>query len=86
MLINLPAVAVSNAAVVVAPASQNRRKVSLVQTTANAVRVGAAGVTAVTGYRLGQNERVELETTDAVYAIREGGGDGSVSGIEDRRR
>lgn len=86
MLVNLTTKTVSTVALVVAPASPRRRRVYLVQSSANAVRIGADGVTATTGYRLGQNERVEIEGTDAVYAIREGGSDGTVSGVEDVRR
>jgi len=86
MLENLANVTVSNVAVIVAPRNGQRRKVFLVQTSANAVRIGAAGVTASTGYRLGQNERIEIESTEDVYAIREGGADGTVCGFEVSRR
>ena len=90
MLVNLPAVVVSAVAVEIAPADPHRRRIFIVQSSANPVRIGAAGVTAATGYRLGQNERMQLEgpecPTDAIYAIREGGADGNVSCLVDRRR
>lgn len=89
-LTNLPAVVVSAAEVQVAPANPSRRKLILCQTTANAVRVGIAGVLATSGLRLGAvgttNDRLVLEgedcPTEAIFAIREGGADGSVCGIE----
>lgn len=83
---NLANAAVGVAAAIAVPANPNRRRLLLVQTTANAVRIGGIGVTAATGYRLGQNERLELSgdyvPTSAIYAIREGGADGNLSGVE----
>ena len=86
ILSNIAAVTVSSTALIVAPANPTRRKLIVCQTSANPVRIGALGVLATTGIRLAQGERVIFEgvdcPTDAIYAIREGGVDGTVSAIE----
>jgi hypothetical protein len=83
---NPAAVTVSNAAVVVAEANPLRKRLIITQTSANAVRVGTSTVSTSTGFRLGQNERYVLDgancPTDAIYAIREGGSDGTVCVVE----
>lgn len=84
---NPTAVTVSSVAVVIAEANPNRKALLITQSSANAVRVGASTVAATTGYRLGQNERLAFDSgrycpTDAIYAIREGGSDGTVSVVE----
>jgi hypothetical protein len=85
-LYNRAAVTVSSTAIIVVAANATRKKVVICQTSANAVRVGALGVLATTGIRLAQGEKLVLEgvdcPTDAIYAIREGASDGTVSAIE----
>lgn len=85
-LFNRAAVTVSNVAIEVLPANSRRKWAVICQTSANPVRIGAAGVAATTGIRLAQSEKLVLEgdncPTDAIFAIREGGTDGTVSAIE----
>lgn len=88
-LANPAAVTVSNAAVQIVAANPKRRGLIITQTTANPVRYGNASVTAVTGARLAQNESKTFGftergdcPTEAIFAIREGGVDGSVCVLE----
>lgn len=85
-LFNRAAVTVSTVAVEIVPANAKRRYLAICQTSANAVRVGAAGVTATTGIKLAQNGTLVFDganvPTDAIYAIRDAASDGTVSAIE----
>lgn len=71
--------AVSSSAVQVIAANLNRRKLILQNTGLNNVRIGASGVTATTGMRLGPGLGVIFEAasdmsdcpTNAIFAIRE---------------
>lgn len=89
-LFNRAAVTVGVAEVQIVAANPTRKKLIICQTSANAIRVGVTGVLATTGVRLGAagttNDRLVLEgvdcPTDAIFAIREGGVDGTVSAIE----
>lgn len=85
-LFNRSAVTVSNVAILICAANSRRKMLIITQTSANPVRVGAAGVTATTGFRLAQNERFVFEgdecPTDDIWAIREGGSDGSCVCVE----
>lgn len=88
-LFNRPTVAVTVAEVQIVPANPTRKRLYITQTSANAVRVGPTGVLATTGHRLGQNQQLVIEgspgnpcPTEAIFGIREGGADGSVSILE----
>lgn len=85
-LFNRSAVTVSSVAILVLPANPTRKWACISQTSANPVRIGAAGVLATTGIRLAQGGTLVLEgancPTDAIYAIREGGSDGTCSAVE----
>lgn len=85
-LFNRAAVTVSNVAIEVLAANPTRKWACISQTSANPVRIGASGVAATTGVRLAQNGTLILEgkdcPTDAVFAIREGGVDGTCSAVE----
>lgn len=85
-LFNRAAVTVSSTAVIVLAANATRKWACISQTSANPVRIGAAGVAATTGVRLAQGATLILEgkdcPTDAIYAIREGGADGACSAVE----
>lgn len=85
-LFNRAAVTVSTVAVQIVPANTKRRYLAISQTSANAIRVGAADVTATTGVKLVENDRIVFDgdhvPTDAIYAIRDGAADGTVSSIE----
>lgn len=80
-------VTVSSSAIVVLAANPKRKWAIIQQTSANPVRVGDSLVTATTGISLAQRDKIILEgkdcPTDAIYAIREGGSDGTVSVIEE---
>jgi hypothetical protein len=89
-LINRAAVTVTVGQVQIAAANPTRRRIWIQQTSANAIRFGDTGVAATTGIRLGQNERILIEPapgapcpTGAIFAIREGGTDGTVNVVED---
>lgn len=62
---------VSSSAVEVLAANANRKKAVIQNTGLGNVRVGVNGVTATTGMRLVPNGHVILESTQAIYAIRE---------------
>lgn len=85
-LFNRAAVTVGAVEIVVLAANPRRTYAMIQQTSANPVRVGAQGVTATTGISLAQRGTLILEgpecPTDAIYAIREGGVDGTVVAIE----
>lgn len=85
-LFNRAAVTVGAVEVVVLPANARRTYACIQQTSANPVRVGAQGVTALTGISLAQRDRLVLEgdecPTEAIYAIREAAADGTVIAIE----
>lgn len=85
--VDINATTVGTPSVTVAVANPKRVKLVIKNTSANPVRVGFTNPqTATTGTRLAQNESFVLEgekvPTDAVYGIREGGSDGTVSGYE----
>ena len=87
---NPAAVTVSSTPIIVLAANPRRKYAVICQTSANAVRVGNSTVAATTGARLGAtgttNDRLVLEgkdcPTEAIYAIREGGSDGTVTALE----
>lgn len=76
-------VAVSSVAVEVAPANALRRSVVIQNVGANNVRVGTSSVTATRGTRLLPNGSRVFTTRAAIYAIREGGSNSSVSVSEE---
>jgi hypothetical protein len=83
-------VTVGAASAQVVAANPKRKGLVITNPTANPIRVGFTNPqTATTGQRLAQGEKFILESTpghncptDAIYAIREGGSDGAVSGYE----
>ena len=68
-------VTVDNTATVLVPADTSRRKAIITNISANAMRLGDANVGATSGARIGAGQSVTLDTTAAVYGIREGGSD-----------
>jgi hypothetical protein len=88
-LVNRAAVTVSNVEIQLLAANPKRKWAVIQNTSANPIRVGAVGVTATTGIRLAQGERLVVGEqilggcpTDQINGIREGGSDGTVSPIE----
>ncbi len=87
-LFNRAAVTVGVAEVQIVAASPTRKQLIICQTSANPVRVGVTGVTATTGIRLAQGEKLVFDSTsdecptDAIFAIREGGVDGTCTALE----
>lgn len=88
---DIAAVTVSAAAVQVVAANPTRMWLVICNVSANPVRVGASNaLAAANGIRLAQGEKLVLEgnargkpcPTDAVFAIREGGTDGTVTALE----
>lgn len=67
--------AVSSSAISVLAANANRKKLILQNTGANAVRIGASGVTATTGMRLAAGSAIVFDMphcpTSQIFAIRE---------------
>lgn len=85
-LTNPAAVTVSSTAIIVLAANAKRKYAVIQNLSSNAVRVGSASVTASTGIRLAQYDRLVLEgvsvPTEDIYAIREGGSDGSCVALQ----
>lgn len=75
-------VAVGAAEVAVAAANATRRAIVVKNIDSTAVFVGGSGVLTTTGFRLGQNEEIRIETTAGVSAIGAGAG-ASVSFLEE---
>lgn len=65
-------VTVSNVAVQLLPADSSRRKAMIVEAAGQPMRVGDANVLAGDGVRIAANGSITLDTTAAVYGIREG--------------
>lgn len=83
----VPDVIVSNAAVQLLPSSQFRQEilVAVPEDAANGVRVGSAAVASDRGLRVGIGQTLALTTEAAVFAIRDGAEDVTVSIIEQIR-
>lgn len=78
-------IAVSTPAVEVAAANGNRRTIIVQNVGANPIRVGTADVAANRGTRLVAGGSRTFTTRAAIYAIREGGSDSTVSISEETK-
>lgn len=85
-MFNRAPVTVSSVAIQIVAASSRRRWLCIQNISANPVAIGASGVAAGTGIILNQNDKLVFDgqriPTNAIFAIRTGGSDGTITIVE----
>lgn len=87
VFVPLDDVTVSNAATLIAAANADRLEITVVlkDTEANGIRLGSAAVTATKGIYIGPGQSYTVTNRGALYAIRDGGTDVTVSLLENEK-